>query len=151
MAPAPVLEQAEIAVSFGIGENLAKRVPGAFETDLLSLLSQRGKSIIVDKGAGGEEAERVDQAIAACGASNIATWNGSFAGFASIVSRAAFYVGYDSAGQHAAAAARTPQVTIFRGQVNQRMFQRWRPAGRNVRVLKHLEPQKLLRIIAELP
>ena len=151
MAPAPVPDQVEIAVSLGVGENLAKRVDGSFETDLLRLLSKRGKTVIVDKGAGGEEADRVDQAIAASGATNITTWSGSFAGFASIISRARFYAGYDSAGQHAAAAARVPQVTIFRGHVNERMFQRWRPSGRNVHVLKHLDPEKLLRVIAKLP
>jgi ADP-heptose:LPS heptosyltransferase len=151
MAPATVTPEAEIAVSFGVGENLSKLVPGRFEADLLRMLAQRGKSIIVDKGAGGEEAQRVDRAIAESGAANITTWNGSFAGFASIISRSGFYAGYDSAGQHAAAAARVPQVTIFRGHVNQRMFQRWRPSGRNVRVLKQLDPQVLLRVIAKIP
>jgi ADP-heptose:LPS heptosyltransferase len=150
MAPAEVPDQADIAVSFGVGENLAKRVDGSFEADLLRLLSQRATRLIVDKGAGGEEAQRVDQAIAASGAPNITTWNGSFAGFASIISRAKFYAGYDSAGQHAAAAAQIPQVTIFRGHANERMFQRWRPSGRNVRVLKHLKPEILLRVIAKI-
>jgi ADP-heptose:LPS heptosyltransferase len=150
MAPAPVPESAEIAVSLGVGENLAKRVPGVFEADLLSLLAQNAESVIVDKGAGGEEAERVDLAIRQSGATNISTWNGSFAGFASIISRARFYAGYDSAGQHAAAAAGTRQVTIFRGQVNERMFRRWRPSGGRVRVLKHLDPKVLLRVIAKI-
>ncbi len=151
MAPHPVADRAEIAVSLGVGENPAKRIEGNFETELLRILSQRGKSIVVDKGVGGEEAERVDQAIAASGATNVTTWNGSFAGFASIVSQASFYAGYDSAGQHAAAAAGIPQVTIFRGQVNERMLHRWRPAGRRVRVLKHLDTQKLLRVLSKLP
>lgn len=151
MAPVQVPDQADIAVSFGVGENLSKRVSGSFETDLLCLLSQRGTRIIVDKGAGGEEAERVDRAIAESGATNITTWNGSFAGFASIISRASFYAGYDSAGQHAAAAAQVPQVTIFRGHVNERMYRRWRPSGRKVRVLKHLQPEVLLRVISKIP
>jgi ADP-heptose:LPS heptosyltransferase len=150
MAPAPVTDHAEIAVSFGVGENLAKRVPGTFEGDLLGLLAQHAESVIVDKGAGGEEAERVDLAIKQSGATNITTWNGSFAGFASIIARARFYAGYDSAGQHAAAAAGIPQVTIFRGQVNERMFQRWRPSGSKVKVLKHLDPKVLLRVIAKI-
>jgi ADP-heptose:LPS heptosyltransferase len=151
IAPERVSERADIAVSFGVGENPAKRVDGGFEADLLAILARRAPTLIVDKGAGGDEAERVDRAIEASGASNITTWNGSFAGFASIVSRAGFYAGYDSAGQHAAAASGTPQVTIFRGHVNERMLQRWRPSGRRVRVLKHLEPEKLLRVIAKLP
>jgi ADP-heptose:LPS heptosyltransferase len=150
IAPARVKEQADIAVSFGVGENLAKRVGCGFEADLLRLLSARAKSVIVDRGAGGEEARRVNRAIAASRANNIRTWNGSFAGFASIIGRARFYVGYDSAGQHAAAAAATPQLTIFRGQVNERMFHRWRPSGKSTKVLKHLDPEKLLRILPEL-
>ncbi len=150
MAPSRVHAHGEIAVSFGVGENLSKRVGGGIESELLRLLSQRGRSVMVDRGAGGEEARRVNRAIAASRATNIRTWNGSFAGFASIISRAKFYAGYDSAGQHAAAAAGTPQVTIFRGQVNERMFQRWRPSGKNVTVLKHLDPEKLLRVIPKL-
>ncbi len=150
MAPERVHAHGDIAVSFGVGENLAKRVGGGFETELLRLLSQRGRSVIVDRGGGGEEARRVNRAIAASRATNIRTWNGSFAGFASIIARAGFYAGYDSAGQHAAAAAGTPQVTIFRGHVNERMFQRWRPTGKNVKVLKHLDPEKLLRVIPKL-
>jgi ADP-heptose:LPS heptosyltransferase len=149
MAPAPVPEQAAVAVSFGVGENMAKRVPGSFESELLKLLSCTAESVIVDKGIGGEEAARVEEAIAQAGSANIRTWDGSFAGFASVISRAGFYAGYDSAGQHAAAAARVPQVTIFRGHVNERMFQRWRPSSRNVRVLKYLDPEKLLRVIAK--
>jgi ADP-heptose:LPS heptosyltransferase len=149
MAPKRVSERADIAVSFGVGENLAKRVGHGFEAELLRLLSERAGSVIVDKGAGGDEARRVNRAIAASRAGNIRTWNGSFAGFASIIGRARFYAGYDSAGQHAAAAAGTPQLTIFRGQVTERMFQRWRPSGKNTHVLKHLQQEKLLRVLPE--
>jgi hypothetical protein len=151
MAPQRIGTQADIAVSFGVGENLSKRAGGVFEAELLRLLSERGNSVIVDLGAGGDEAIRVRRAIAASRANNISTWNGSFAGFASIISRASFYAGYDSAGQHAAAAAGTPQLTIFRGYVNERMFQRWRPSGKNVHVLKNFHPEKLLRVLPKLP
>ena len=37
------------------------------------------------------------------------------------------YVGYDSAGQHVAAASGTPLISIFAGYPSERMFQRWRP------------------------
>src|SRR6185437_12903707 len=40
---------------------------------------------------------------------------GSFAAFASIIAQSQFYAGYDSAGQHAAAAAGTALVSIFAG------------------------------------
>jgi ADP-heptose:LPS heptosyltransferase len=133
--PAPE-ERADIAVSLGVGENPAKRIADPFEEELLRLLAARGGVIRVDRGAGGEEAARVERAIARCGAppGRIRTWDGSFAGFASVVSRSGLYVGYDSAGQHVAAAAGVPLVSVFAGFPAERMFQRWRPAGRVVRV-----------------
>jgi ADP-heptose:LPS heptosyltransferase len=59
----------------------------------------------------------------------VQTWRGSFAGFASIIRRSSLYVGYDSAGQHAAAACATPLVTVFAGFPSERMFARWSPTG----------------------
>jgi len=114
----------QTTVSFGVGENLAKRVGGAFEAGLLR--EMRGR-ILVDCGAGGEEARRVEQAILGTQAE---TWSGSFAGFVSQIARSSLYVGYDSAGQHAAAALGIPLVTVFAGHVSQRMFERWKPTGR---------------------
>ena len=117
--PAPL-----ITVNFGVGENLAKRMGGAFEA---GLLREIGGTILVDCGVGGEEARRVEQAILGTPAE---TWSGSFAGFVSQIARSSLYVGYDSAGQHAAAALGIPLVTIFAGHVSQRMFERWKPTGR---------------------
>jgi ADP-heptose:LPS heptosyltransferase len=37
------------------------------------------------------------------------------------------YVGYDSAGQHVAAAAGVPLISIFTGYPCERMLARWRP------------------------
>jgi ADP-heptose:LPS heptosyltransferase len=82
--------------------------------------------VIADAGAGGEEAERVRRAI---DSAPVRTWQGSFAGFASIISRSRLYVGYDSAGQHAAAASGVPLVTVFAGAPCERFRQRWRPTG----------------------
>jgi hypothetical protein len=149
IAPVPVDLSAQIAVSFGVGENPAKRIDDAFEANLLQLLAAHADSVIVDRGAGGEEGERVDRAIASTGATNITTWNGSFADFASIIANAKFYAGYDSAGQHAAAGAGIPQLTIFRGYVSERMFQRWRPGGKDTHVLADFDPEILLRILSE--
>src|SRR5205823_1647029 len=55
----PVLPR--IAVSLGVGENQAKRLPDPFEPELLALLSTRAP-VIIDRGAGGEESERVERA-----------------------------------------------------------------------------------------
>jgi len=122
------LEAAEFAatVSFGVGENPAKRVADPFEEELLRRLP---RPILIDKGAGGEEAERVERAVAKAGGEGIVMWDGSFAGFAAHIQRSRFYVGYDSAGGHVAAACGIPMIGIFAGAACDRMFQRWRPAG----------------------
>ena len=122
-----------IAVSLGVGENPAKRLPDPFEENLLGLLAESGTEICVDKGAGGEEAARVERAVERSGV-HATFWEGSFAGFASIVAAARLYVGYDSAGQHVAAAAGVPLVSIFAGFPAPRMFERWRPTGNVIRV-----------------
>jgi ADP-heptose:LPS heptosyltransferase len=122
------LEAAEFAttVSFGVGENASKRVPDPFEEEVLRRLP---RPILIDKGAGGEEAERVERAVAKAGGNGIVMWEGSFAGFAAHIQRSRLYVGYDSAGGHAAAACGIPLISIFAGAISERMFQRWRPTG----------------------
>ena len=120
-----------IAVNLGVGENPAKRLPDPFEEQLLRALLRRDARLVVDLGAGEQEEKRVLEAIRCCGApaSQVQTWRGSFAGFASIIRRSSLYVGYDSAGQHAAAACATPLVTVFAGFPSERMFARWSPTG----------------------
>jgi ADP-heptose:LPS heptosyltransferase len=113
-------------VSFGVGENPEKRIPDPFEQELLKQLP---RPVLIDKGAGGEEAERVDRAVAAAG-SGIEVWNGSFAGFAAHIAKSKLYVGYDSAGGHVAAACGVPLISIFAGFASERTFQRWRPTGK---------------------
>jgi len=122
-----------IAVSFGVGENPAKRLPDPFEENLLALLAESGAEICIDKGAGGEEAARVERAVERSGV-RATFWDGSFAGFAAIIGAARLYVGYDSAGQHVAAAAGVPLISFFAGFPAPRMFERWRPAGNVIRV-----------------
>jgi ADP-heptose:LPS heptosyltransferase len=127
------LSPSGIAISLGVGENPAKRIADPFEAELLSVLAQTGLPITIDQGAGGEEAARAGRAIAQSGA-QAERWTGSFAGFASIIARSQLYVGYDSAGQHVAAACGVPLIAVFAGFSCPRMFARWRPAGRVVRV-----------------
>jgi len=123
-----------------VGENPAKRLPDPFEEELLTLLSRSGTPLYVDRGAGGEEAERVTRAVERSGA--MATfWDGSFAGFASIISSAHLYVGYDSAGQHVAAACGVPLISIFAGFPVPRMFHRWRPSGERCHVIRVDRPE----------
>jgi ADP-heptose:LPS heptosyltransferase len=124
-----------IAVSLGVGENPAKRIPDPFEEQLLAMLASGAETLVIDKGAGGEEAERVERAVKRSGA-NATFWNGSFAGFANLIAGSRLYVGYDSAGQHVAAACGTELISIFTGFPSLRMFQRWRPVGERSTVIR---------------
>jgi len=141
IAPAPVDDAPQITISLGVGGNQRKRVPDPFERELMNRLA--GPDILVDRGAGGEEADRVAGAIA--GLPRMRTWDGSFAGFAARIARSSLYAGYDSAGQHAAAALGIPLVTVFAGFTSDRMFHRWRPSGRGpIEVVRVDDPDPVL-------
>jgi ADP-heptose:LPS heptosyltransferase len=129
-----------ITVNLGVGENPAKRVPDPFEAELLRALLQRDALLVVDLGAGGEEEERVRKAVERSGApaSRVRLWRGSFAALAAMIAKSRLYVGYDSAGQHAAAVCGTPLVTVFAGFSSPRMFARWSPTGPG--------PQEVIRV-----
>jgi ADP-heptose:LPS heptosyltransferase len=132
---APGAALAGIAISLGVGENPAKRLPDPFEEELLALLAATGLPLTIDKGAGGEEAARVVEACRRAGIEPM-FWEGSFAGFAAIIAASRLYVGYDSAGQHVAAAAGVPLISIFAGFPAPRMFARWRPVAKNAHVIR---------------
>lgn len=119
-----------ITVSLGVGENPAKRVEEPFEEELLRHLSTLGADVLVDAGApGSEEEERVEAALGALGedAGRIGLHRGPFASFAALIAASSLYVGYDSAGQHVAAALGVPLVAIFQGFASERTAARWRP------------------------
>jgi ADP-heptose:LPS heptosyltransferase len=135
LGPKPSGSGSYISVSLGVGENMAKRVPDPFEQHLLTSLAATGIPLCVDRGAGGEEAERVSRAVQLSGAKTT-YWSGSFAGFAGIIAGSRLYIGYDSAGQHVAAACGIPLISIFAGFPDPRMFDRWRPTGPHSTVVR---------------
>ena len=128
------LHSHHIAVNLGVGENPNKRLPDPFEEQLLALLATRAP-LIIDRGAGGDESARVERAARLSGAEPT-LFEGGFAEFARIIAASKLYVGYDSAGQHAAAAAGVPLISIFAGFAVPRMFDRWRPITPNATVIR---------------
>ena len=137
----PTMAAPYIAVNLGVGENPAKRIPDPFEAQLLALLAETGLDLFIDKGAGGEESDRVVRAVERSGVQPT-LWEGSFAGFAGIIASSRLYVGYDSAGQHVAAACGVPLITIFTGFPVPRMFERWKPVGDHCRVIRVDRPNR---------
>ena len=137
-----------VTVSLGTGGNDLKRLPATFEADLIRLLCARFSDVIVDEGFGVDEASRARFAVADTKAR---LFRGSFAQFASLIGRSNCYVGYDSAGQHAAAAAGKPLLTLFAGFVSDRMYARWQPAGPGLKqVLKLTGPPAIETVTASL-
>lgn len=124
-----------ITVSFGAGGNRNKQMPEQFEHDLIKFLCSRFARVVVDRGFGEEEASRTDRIIRGTTAQ---PWTGSFARFTSVIAQSGFYLGYDSAGQHAAAAFGVPLITLFKGYPSERMFARWQPTGPG--------PKRILRV-----
>jgi len=125
VAPRSTLEGADTAISLGVGGNAAKRLDAAFERRLVEEAVAHG-SVLIDRGAGGEEAERVSRA---CEGLPVRFAEGSFAEFAGAIARSKGYIGYDSAGQHVAAACGVPLTVYFTGAIDDRFRARWRPYG----------------------
>lgn len=147
-----------IAINFGVGENQLKRVGGDFEASLVARLIREGAAIVLDKGAGEDETRRADAVIAEAtrieregrrvraveiterilaGAANsehrdadVLVWNGRIGMLAGLIGESDLYIGYDSAGQHIAAALGVKCIDVFAGFSSPRMLERWRPAGR---------------------
>ena len=140
------------AVSFGIGENPAKRVGDPFEEQTLLYLLETGWQVLLDTGApGGEEDRRVRATVARMGSAGqrIALHEGSFASFAAFIAGAQLYVGYDSAGQHVAAALDVPLVSIFGGFSCERMLRRWQPDGLGAKRVIAVREQSVEELIRQ--
>jgi ADP-heptose:LPS heptosyltransferase len=163
-----------VSMNLGVGANPAKRLPDPFEFRLLTRLLSDGATVILDKGGEPEEAARIDRLVAALrdeGFSSIAlddrfdvaglpsdtagvrllTWEGGIGRFAALIAESEVYIGYDSAGQHIAAALGVPTIDIFTGFTSPRMPERWAPYGRGpvqVLVFNAAEPHTPSRLEA---
>jgi ADP-heptose:LPS heptosyltransferase len=122
-----------ISVSLGVGENDEKRIDEEFEEAVLRKLLSLNRPVVIDHGAGGAEADRVDKLIQRLDKPpNLIPHSGSFSSFTRQIMTGSMYFGYDSAGQHVAAAAGVPLVSVFCGYASERMFARWKPSGDGV-------------------
>ncbi len=147
-----------IAINFGVGENPMKRISDEFEKQVVANLLQSGAKIIFDEGAGLDERARAEAVIyeagrctyqnrkikiieideatlvtftgAALADADMLVWRGRIGILAALIGASDLYLGYDSAGQHIAAALGTACVDVFAGYTSQRMLERWRPTGR---------------------
>jgi ADP-heptose:LPS heptosyltransferase len=138
IAPKHAPMTCDAAVSFGVGGNEQKRIGDAFEERLLRHVASRRLRVLLDAGAGGPETSRARELAARV--PGVELYEGAFAPFASMISQAAMYIGYDSAGGHVAGATGVPLVSIFAGYPSERMFQRWMPHGQAARHIVKVQP-----------
>jgi ADP-heptose:LPS heptosyltransferase len=141
-------------VSLGVGGNQNKRVSDEFEIEMVNRLI-KDSTLILDKGATDEEREQINRMVASLRAAGRAvfeidegnrakaialekieadaiTWDGGIGAFAGLIAASDRYVGYDSAGQHIAAALRIPTLTVFVNTSSPTFAERWRPYGPGV-------------------
>jgi hypothetical protein len=144
-----------VSLSFGVGGNLAKRIPDPFEENLLLSLIDDEAVVLLDKGSGAEELRRIDELIGKLrergkkvieiDQHNISeilkaekiqtdaiTWHGGIGQFSAFIRESDQYIGYDSAGQHIAAALEVPTLVIFAGYTSPLIPERWRPHTRGL-------------------
>jgi ADP-heptose:LPS heptosyltransferase len=62
----------------------------------------------------------------------LVAWQGGIGAFSALVAESNEYIGYDSAGQHIAAALGVPTLDVFGRNASPIFQERWRPTGRNV-------------------
>jgi len=137
-------------VNFGVGNDPRKQLPAPFEERLvLRLLEEPGTIVILDSGRGPQEARRVatiGEAVRKRGldtgfftehevrrrrfsfSHGLIAFKGSIEALSHLISASDCFIGYDSCGQHIAAATGTPAVIIFAGAPSQRFLRRWAPA-----------------------
>jgi len=138
-----------IAMNLGVGQNSRKRVGLEFERRLLrTLVAVPGTVVILDRGFGTDEVERAAVLAADARECGFVTHETSFDAtdlavlshgvitvgcaigqMAALIAHSDEYIGYDSACQHIAAAARTATLTVFAGSNNEGFVRRWSACG----------------------
>ncbi len=71
----------------------------------------------------------VDAATGDPAGAAVVAWQGPLGAYAGLIAASDLYVGYDSAGQHIAAALGVPVIDIFVDRRTPMIARRWRPTG----------------------
>ncbi len=160
----------EIAtISLGTGGNEEKRLAPETEVTLLRHLCRQGR-VILDKGGGPDEQEAVgrivntlrDDGLTIVEASErdwqsgppvdrinagLIAWDGGIGSLAGLIAASDRYIGYDSSGQHLAAAMSIPATTIFITSNPPAFIERWNP-GRRGRIVVAKRETTLDQLVA---
>ena len=147
-----------VTVNFGVGGNEDKRVSDEFEFEVILHLISQGFKVILDEGFGEDEIERSDRiidrlkargktrvrvnedlAFTTVSTADLIVYKGGIGQFAALISQSQFYIGYDSMGQHVAAALEIPELVIFNGYPSEKFSRKWHPYGNGKINIIHAE------------
>ena len=147
-----------VTVNFGVGGNDDKRISDEFEFEVALYLMEQGAKVILDEGFGEDEIARTDRIIdrlkargkiimrvnedlsfTAGSKTDLVTYKGGIGQFAALISQSRFYIGYDSMGQHIAAALEIPELVIFNGYPSEKFSWKWHPCGNGKINIIHAE------------
>ncbi|MDA3970601.1 MAG: hypothetical protein PF442_04565 [Desulfobulbaceae bacterium] len=129
-----------IAINFGVGNDLEKRISLQFEQELTLALIRLGRTrVILDSGKGANEVKQAkaiesyvhEQETRHDMQDSFIRIQGSIATLASHIKNADLFIGYDSCSGHIAAASDTPTIICFKGAPNPRFQVRWQPQNRS--------------------
>jgi hypothetical protein len=156
-----------VSISFGVGGNARKRMPDPFE-ELLTRNLLADSTLIIDKGSSETEQHQIDRLIESLRAQNkvivevdennldeisagnsiradALAWDGGIGVFAGLIAASDEYIGYDSAGQHIAAALGIPTLTVFLNSGSDLFAERWRPHGPGEIQVLQVKPEAEMR------
>jgi ADP-heptose:LPS heptosyltransferase len=147
-----------IMINFGVGNDFRKKISGDFEEKLLFKLAQEpGNIIILDSGRGKIETQRVQYLLKKAKEQGINTatldedqittadiklnngliiFKGSLDALGKMISAADCFIGYDSCGQHLAAATGSSAAIIFAGAPSRRFIEHWAPISDNIETIE---------------
>lgn len=138
-----------VLLNWGVGHNLAKRIPDPFEEELLlALLAEPGTILLLDSGASERCAAQVQHLLGVAAAHHFPArflneaelqpgaipfahgaigLKGSLVTLGACIAQADLFLGYDSCPQHLAAAVGTEAIILFAGAPSPRFIARWQP------------------------
>lgn len=139
-------------INFGVGGNPDKRLAEDFERELVAEIVASGSRVLLAEGVGQEEMARSNRLLAHLAAAgtkiarldttrsyampqaedlecDLVAWRGNIGTYCALIGTAEEYVGYDSGGQHVAAALGTPTIDIFAHSPYPLFAHRWTPYG----------------------
>ena len=146
-----------ITINFGVGNDSRKKISGFFEEKLLLKLAHEPQTmVILDCGRGHKETQRVQYLLKQARQQGINTatlneeqipqadikfnnglliFDGSLDALGKMISAADCFIGYDSCGQHLAAATGSAAVIIFAGAPSERFFEHWSPISTRIKTI----------------